>query len=730
MKNIMVIIFVLFSSLLSAQNYLVKGSVTDGRQPIQYCNIYVENSLSGTFSDLEGNFELSLKKSAQPVKIIFSYVGCQNYTLEGDAEKLATKAVSIVLKQDANLSEIVVFGEKTVKAGYISGLSSLDIITTPTALGDALAAISSSLPGNQIDPNDGRFFVRGGDHYETKIFVNDLNVHTPFNTNGPNMPNRGRFSPFLFDGISFSAGGFEAEYGRALSSVLLMNTKDAPKKEEIELSVKSVGVDAGINKILTENVSLTATVDYTNLGPYRSIFPSRYVWNEDYNTLAGELSSVVNLGNGTFKTYNKYDQTRLDYIREDLGFGRDINTKIYENNFYSNNAVNLNVNDNFKFSSGLVYSYNQRDIYGVFSHQDNSFVIDKLIHLKSKGEYNFKDIKLKVKAGLELFLNTYSIDYQDNYTENQFEGEIENNMISSFVDFEFKMTDKIKIKTGLRSDYSYRMKENVFSPRARLEYEIFPNFTASPYYGVYHQAPQNGHLIFDFEKNLQSERADQYGFNVFWKKEKRIFFVDIYKKDYKQLVKYDFEANGVNPSNFNNKGSGYAHGIDVFFWDRKTFKNLEYRISYTYIDAKRDYENYPGIVYPQFYSKHNASAVVKYWVDKLRSLVSVSYVFSSGNPYTNPNKEGFNNNFTNPYNSVNLSWSFLFTDRIFVYASASNIFDFKNIASYDYASKADDNGIYEEQAIYPASDQFYFIGLFYRFGGNKNAKDKIREINN
>ncbi|KAA3641712.1 MAG: TonB-dependent receptor, partial [Bacteroidetes bacterium] len=638
MKNIILLFCLLMSGVLSAQQYVVKGTVTDGSEAIGYCNIYMENSLNGTYSDLDGNFELMLTHSDQPVKIIFSYVGCQNYELVGTPKELAAEEISIVLNYDASLDEIVVFGEKKVEAGYISGLSSIDIITTPTALGDALAAISSSLPGNQIDPNDGRFFVRGGDHYETKIFVNDMNVHTPFNTNGPNMPNRGRFSPFLFDGMSFSAGGFEAEYGRALSSVLLMDTKDAPKKEEMEVSVKSVGIDAGINKIITDDFSLTATAEYTHLGPYRSLFPSRYEWHEDYNTLAGEVSSVVNLGNnGTFKTYNKYDQTRLDYERFDLGFGRDINTKIYENNFYSNNVAYVPVNDKFKLTSGFVFSHNQRDIYGVFSHADNSFVIDKLMHFKSKGEYHFDDINLKVKAGVEVFLNTYSIDYTDNFTENQFFGEIDNHQLGSFVDLEWKLAPKIKVKTGVRYDHSFRMQEDAFSPRVRLEYEIFPNFTASPYAGVFHQVPQNGHLIFDFEKNLQSERADQYGFNAFWKKDKRVMFLDIYKKDYSQLVKYDFESNGTNPSNFNNLGSGYANGLDFFFWDRKTFKNLEYRVSYTLIDAKRDYETYPGIVYPRFYSKHNASAVVKYWSDKLRSLISVSYTYSSGRPYTNPN---------------------------------------------------------------------------------------------
>ncbi|RTY89353.1 TonB-dependent receptor [Flavobacterium sp. GT3R68] len=730
MKKIIVIILIFFFNTVFSQNNIVRGKITHGKKSLQNCNIYVANTILGTVSDQDGNFELVLKKSNIPIKIIFSHVGYQEYYVEDTFENLTSKAISVTLVEINNLNEIVIFSDKKVKAGYISGLSALDLITTPTALGDAMTAISTSLPGNQIDPNDGRFFVRGGDHYETKIFINDLNVHTPFNTNGPSLPNRGRFSPFLFDGIAFSAGGFEAEYGRALSSVLLMNTKPSPVKNETELSIKSVGLDAGISRILTKNISLTGTLDYTHLGPYRAIFPSRYKWNEDYNTLASEIGTIINLKNGFFKSYNKYDQTRLDYDRNDFGFGRIINTRIYEKNFYSNNSLNLTFNDTFKFYSGLVYSNNQRDIYGIFSDQDNSFVTDKLLHFKARGEYNFHDIKLKLKVGLEHFFNTYYINYVDHFTSNQFINKTDTNTSSSFMDVELKISNKLMLKTGIRNDYTDRLNENVYSPRVRLNYEIIPNLTISPYYGVYNQSPQNGHLIFDFEKNLKSERAFQQGLNVFWNKDKRLIYVDAYKKEYKNLVKYDFAANGTSPSNFNNLGKGYANGVDVFFWDRKSIDNFEYRLSYTYIDAKRDYEDYPGLSYPGFYSKHNASVVTKYWAEKIRSLISISYIYSSGNPYTNPNKTGFNNSFTKPYNSLNLSYSYLLSNNLFIYSSISNILDFSNIASYDYTRNPNTDGVYEEQEILPSSDQFFFIGMFYKFGGTKQIKNKINEINN
>lgn len=69
---------------------------------------------------------------------------------------------------------------------------------------------------------DGRLFVRGGQAGETQVFIDGLRVFQPFNATANNIPTRGRFSPFLFKGITFSTGGYSAEYGQALSSVLLL----------------------------------------------------------------------------------------------------------------------------------------------------------------------------------------------------------------------------------------------------------------------------------------------------------------------------------------------------------------------------------------------------------------------------------------------------------------------------------------------------------------------------
>ncbi|MEK7719058.1 MAG: hypothetical protein AAB347_05530 [Bacteroidota bacterium] len=88
-----------------------------------------------------------------------------------------------------------------------------DVATTPSAQGDIFGALCT-LPGVQKVGEDGRVFVRGGEGYETKTFMDGMQVSSPYMSKMPDMPTRGRFSPLLFSGTLFSTGAYSAEYGQ------------------------------------------------------------------------------------------------------------------------------------------------------------------------------------------------------------------------------------------------------------------------------------------------------------------------------------------------------------------------------------------------------------------------------------------------------------------------------------------------------------------------------------
>lgn len=92
---------------------------------------------------------------------------------------------------------------------------------------------------------------------------------------------------------------------------------------------------------------------------------------------------------------------------------------------------------------------------------------------------------------------------------------------------------------------------------------------------------------------------------------------------------------------------------------------MDYWISYTYLDTKRDFLGYPFAIEPSFVSKHRASLVIKKFVTP-KMQFSMSYTFASGRPYDGLVYDNNNNNYkmlengrTKDYNNLIFSVNYL-----------------------------------------------------------------------
>jgi hypothetical protein len=83
----------------------------------------------------------------------------------------------------------------------------------------------------------------------------------------------------LFKGTLFSTGGYSAQYGQALSSVLILRTQDLPAENATAINLMAVGLGAAHTE-RWENSSLAYEGMYYNLGPYANVFPQRIKWDE------------------------------------------------------------------------------------------------------------------------------------------------------------------------------------------------------------------------------------------------------------------------------------------------------------------------------------------------------------------------------------------------------------------------------------------------------------------
>ena len=95
-----------------------------------------------------------------------------------------------------------------------------------------------------------------------------------------------------------------------------------------------------------------------------------------------------------------------------------------------------------------------------------------------------------------------------------------------------------------------------------------------------------------------------------------------------------------------------AKALTCFFVTVPCSGNLEYQLSYTYNISKRKYQKYPELTTPQYATRHNAAAVLKYALPGLHSIVSLTNRFSSGRPYHNPALPGLMNDEVKPYTAL------------------------------------------------------------------------------
>ena len=185
----------------AAQTAQVSGVIRDEfNEPVTGANIIIKGTYNGTTTDLDGGFTLEMNKPGK-VTLLISYLGYKPTDLEVDTGPGENKDLgTIKLKPGAEQLAMV-----TITAGAFEAsdekrqtlLKPLDIVTTAGATADIAGALNT-LPGTQTVGEEGKLFVRGGAAYETQTFIDGMLVQKPYNSNVPNLPSRGRFSPFLF----------------------------------------------------------------------------------------------------------------------------------------------------------------------------------------------------------------------------------------------------------------------------------------------------------------------------------------------------------------------------------------------------------------------------------------------------------------------------------------------------------------------------------------------------
>ncbi len=727
MKQFLIIFTLLIIALTSHAQVKISGKITDKKnKPVAGASISLKDTYDGSTSDSTGNFNFVTTEKDSQILVIT----CVGY--KGTEQKILITGVPIeinfsIKEEVSELKAVVVTAgtfEASDKKRAATVLNSIDIATTAGSNADITAAIKT-LPGaQQVGEKEG-LFVRGGEGYETKQFIDGTLVNNPFFSGAQDIATRGRFSPFLFKGTVFTAGGYSALYGQALSSALILESIDLPEKATANFGISPITVSAGLQTLSkNKKVSWGINYSYVNLNLYFNLVKQTpdYFKMPEFNNVDANFRFKTKNG-GMVKYYTTYASNKLGLRRPDIdslllkdAFG------LTNLNWYNNLSWKEILGNGWKMNLGVGFSINKDDILLQIQNQQNqpvttgkSYIDDKnftlfqtqnFAQLRAVFEKKIKGLSM-IRFGSEYW---YSIDKSK---FNLYNTILKDNYNAIFAEADLYITNNLAAKIGSRFEYSSILKKPNFAPRLSLAYKTGKDAQVSAAFGTFYQKPENNELI--FTTKLGYTKATHYIINYQKTSNNRIFRTELFYKKYTDLVK-------TYPI-VNNAGTGYAQGFELFFRDKKTFNNLDYWISYSYLDTKRDYKNFPSKLTPNFAANHTANLVTKRFVTKIKTGFNLTYTFATGRPYYNFMLK--NNKYqiadkgkTIAYNSLGFSMNYVPSvgkenAKSFwvIFASVNNVLGSNQVYGYNYSY----NGLIK-QAINPPAKRFYFIGIFLSLG--------------
>lgn len=242
------IVLLLLSFAAKAQQLptaTVYGKVTDEQgHPIEMVNVVVPELLVGYTTNSRGYYELSLL-SDSTWTIHFSFVGYEHKEAVVRLKKGEKRKLDMVLHSTAMMLPDAVISDRAVEASSLTRLNPKQATLLPT-MGGGVETLIKTLPG-VVSNNElsSQYRVRGGNFDENLIYVNGIEIYRPFLVGSGQQEGLSFINSQLVNNIEFSAGGFAAEYGDKMSSVLDVTYK-TPREFGASLSLSLLGAEAHV----------------------------------------------------------------------------------------------------------------------------------------------------------------------------------------------------------------------------------------------------------------------------------------------------------------------------------------------------------------------------------------------------------------------------------------------------------------------------------------------------
>mgnify|MGYP003635531384 CR=1 FL=1 len=667
-KFTLLLLSILFVSTAIAQNTgVVRGFVYDGGsgEPVIFTNVFLQGTTIGATTDDNGFFSIS-KTPVGKYTVICTALGYDTARAEVNITSKKIVNIKLVINESTvqlNAFEISAAKQEQRTEVKVSAIkvSVKDIQKLPSVGGEAdIAQYLQVLPGVVFTGDQGgQLYIRGGSPVQNRVQLDGMNVYNPFHSIGLYSV----FETDIIKNADVSTGGFTAEHGGAISSVMNISTIDGNKtRMEGKVGASTFGAKISLNGPLKKPTEIggsaityviaakTSYLDKTSQSIYSYVNDGEglpYSFIDGYGKIAfhGTNGSKFNMFGFSFNDKVNYNSSKLDW--NSYGGGGNFvlvptgSPLLLEGNFsFSNYYVEQNESDRFRsseiggFEVGLDFTNFQGDNairYGIdilgmttdfnYINTLNRVIGDKQNTTEFAGYFDYKLVagnwvaEPSVRAVFYSSLSEFSIEPR--------------------LGLKYNVSDKVRFKAagGLYS-------QNLISSNSNKDVvNLFNGYLSSPENLPSTFTNQKGETK-DVTSGLQ--KSIHYIVGVEWDITKRFSLnVEGYYKDYLQIIgvnRYkifdDTPANRAQPEIYRKDyivEDGYAYGVD--FTLSYKHKGMSLWAVYS-IGLTRRWDGFQEYA-PFFDRRHNVNLVGSYeFGDDKTWTVNARFNFGSGFPFT------------------------------------------------------------------------------------------------
>ena len=554
------------------------------------------------------------------------------------------------------------------------------------------------MPGIQsLSDFSSSLYIRGGTPDQNLYLVDGIEVYNPEHAFG-------LFSVFNTSGIKnveLSKGGFGAEYGGRLSSVLNVTNIDGDRNNfKGEVNVNLISASATIQSPLGSIRSVSGSFRRTFIDQTYAKFVKEI---PDYYFYDGNLKAFFDLGEKDKLIFSFYGgRDRLNYV-----FDKTISNPVGFIYDWGNTTASLNWLRVLSPELVATFWATVSSFNSNFNFQDAGFIEkNNILDYTVKGnlEYYWYS-NLKVKIGFENKILSGSLN--DIFSGSLVNINMNRNQYSAYLTSEYRPAETLDIELGFRYDFfrSDRNYQNL-DPRFTLRYKLDELSNLKFSAGVYHQyltriprlfltsiwtsADQNSkgssanHFILGYQREI--EHLFTLDLELFYK---RYFDIYSFNQNYlADIVPGYYNGNGepvfTSTKNLYSRGDSKSIGLEALL--RKDFGAITGWVGYSYsvTRTETDGTNNNQYYYPRQDRTHTINLITNFNITDIFAYLygrpgsitnskwsfGINFIYATGQPITIPGYTYFINqlpDWDNSKYSVNLYPSSINSSRLPAY---------------------------------------------------------------